>query len=79
MLAMLSGIGSKVWGYVLAAGIVLASVVAIFNRGKRSGQNEVSASVNAVTAGAAKRMSDAAVQAPSRVEPVAKDMEKGKF
>lgn len=79
MLGFLSGIGAKVWGYVLAAGAVLGAVAVIFNRGKRAGQDGVTAGVNGATAAAGQRMGEAAVRAPSRVEPVAKDMEAGKF
>lgn len=79
MLGFLGGIGAKVWGYIATAGAVLAAIAVIFSRGKRAGQNEVTAGVNGATAAAGQRMGQAAVQAPSRVSPVAADMEKGKF
>lgn len=64
-MGFLAAIGAKAWGYIIAAGAVLAAVATIFQKGKSAGTTEVTNKVNGATAKANEAMLDAAVNAPT--------------
>lgn len=69
------GIGLKVWGYVAAAGMVLAMFWAAWSKGRRSMREDV----NRASAETSKKMLEAAVNAPTEKSDVVKDLRSGRF
>jgi hypothetical protein len=69
------GISLKVWGYVAAAGMVLAMFWAVWSKGRKSMREDV----NRSSAETSKRMLEAAVNAPAEKSDVVKDLRSGRF
>lgn len=69
------GISLKVWGYVAAAGMVLAMFWAVWSKGRKSMREDV----NRSSAETSKRMLEASVNAPTEKSDVVKDLRSGRF
>ncbi len=69
------GVSLKIWGYVAAAGMVLAMFWAVWSKGRKSMREDV----NRSSAETSKRMLEAAVNAPAEKSDVVKDLRSGRF
>lgn len=79
MFSLLSGIGTRVWGYVIAAVAVLGAVVAIFNRGSRAGRDAAVASAQGAAIKAQDAQAEAVAKAPKDREELNDRLNKGTF
>lgn len=71
----LLGVGGRAWAYIAAGATVLISLWAAWVKGRRSMRDEV----NQQSAATARKMLDAAMQAPSEKSNVVKDLRSGRF
>jgi hypothetical protein len=78
-MSFLSGIGLKVWGYVLAAVAVIAALATAFRKGEKSGRNEVTVEVQNETEEARERMLRSAINSPVEKADVSKAARSGNF
>lgn len=69
------GVSLKIWGYVAAAGMVLAMFWAAWSKGRKSMREDV----NRSSAETSKRMLGASVNAPTEKSDVVKDLRSGRF